>query len=199
MSLFVFNSCVRVGCVLHVSNVWNKTRQSTLLLLFTESKEMMKLKREAVTGCDLSIGCSCDGRREITTDTGVSAPEKTFQRKNYFKHPDAKCFWRRVLRTETGTMLDKNPTEWDIYTELPSNFEHNFVFYLLLSKRMFLDKKIKETFLLVVDVGLISVTSCTSFHNQRLLFLFSKTLQEIIKTISIKLFYMRYLFCNARQ
>ena len=138
---------------------------------FSQRAEMMKLKREAV--CDLSIGCSCDGRREITTDTGVSAPEKTFQRKNYLKHPDAKCFWRRVLRTETGTMLDKNPTEWDIYTELPSNFEHNFVFYLLLSKRMFLDKKIKETFLLVVDVGLISVTSCTSFHNQRLLFLFS--------------------------
>ena len=60
--------------------------------------------------------------------------------------------WRKVFlagsaaNCELRTMLDKNPTEWDIYTELPSNFEHNFVFIYCLVKGCSLIKRYKRNF-----------------------------------------------------
>ena len=96
MSLFVFNSCVRVGCVLmSVMSVTKRGNQHFYTLHRAGAGAMIKFKLESLTLCD-PVRCDllCAGRGEITTDTGRASlcSRENFSAKELFQ-----TSWRKVF------------------------------------------------------------------------------------------------------
>ena len=94
MSLFVFNSCVRVGCVL--MSVMSVTKRGNQHFYFytlhrAGATAMIKFKLETLL-CDHAT--SCVGRGEITTDTGRASlcSRENFSAKELFQ-----TSWRKVF------------------------------------------------------------------------------------------------------
>ena len=94
MSLFVFNSCVRVGCVL--MSVMSVTKRGNQHFYFytlhrAGATAMIKFKLETLL-CDHVT--SCVGRGEITTDTGRASlcSRENFSAKELFQ-----TSWRKVF------------------------------------------------------------------------------------------------------
>ena len=90
--LYLF-SIVAWGLAVSFMSVMSVTKRGNQhFYFFSQRAEMVKLKWEDVTVCDLSIGCSCDGRREITTDTRRLCSRENFSAKELFQ-----TSWRKVF------------------------------------------------------------------------------------------------------
>ena len=92
--LYLF-SIVAWGLAVSFMSVMSVTKRGNQHFYFFSQRAerwLSKLKWEDVTGCDLSFGCSCDGRREITTDTRRLCSRENFSAKELFQ-----TSWRKVF------------------------------------------------------------------------------------------------------